>query len=167
MNFVNNEISKMWILWKLRFQNGEFCENWDFRNVNFEKNEISERWIMWKMRFQKSEFCENWDFRNVNFVKIEIPEMWIVWKMRFLKIIYKSRIWSGFILMIFFLISGPTKKWLDYNVPVNPSEPSYRLCCEKLKWKSTTWSEWLNRSRKKTRNWLLFVMNWFPKWVAK
>ena len=30
--------SKMWILWKMRFQKCEFCENWDFRNVNFVKN---------------------------------------------------------------------------------------------------------------------------------
>ena len=45
LNFVKNEISKMWTLWKMRFQKGEFCEKWDFRNVNFAEIEISERWI--------------------------------------------------------------------------------------------------------------------------
>ena len=25
----------MWILWKMRFQKGEFCKNWDFQYVNF------------------------------------------------------------------------------------------------------------------------------------
>ena len=59
------------------FQKCEFCQNWDFRNVNFSKNEILEMWILWKMRFQKCEFCKNWDFRNVNLVKIWILEMWI------------------------------------------------------------------------------------------
>ena len=34
VNFVKIEISEMWILWKMRFQKCEFCENWDFRNVN-------------------------------------------------------------------------------------------------------------------------------------
>ena len=42
----------MWILWKLRFQKCEFCEKWDFKNVNFVKNEISERWILYKLDFQ-------------------------------------------------------------------------------------------------------------------
>ena len=51
----NHEISTMgpeivncelWILWKLRFQKCEFCEKWDFRNVNFVEIEISEMWIL-------------------------------------------------------------------------------------------------------------------------
>ena len=47
------EISKMWILWKLRFQKYEFCENWDFKNVNFVKN--------WD--FQKCDFLDQiWIF---------------------------------------------------------------------------------------------------------
>ena len=25
----------MWILWKMRFQRGEFCKNWDYQYVNF------------------------------------------------------------------------------------------------------------------------------------
>ena len=33
-NSLDFDISKMWILWKLRFQKGEFCEKWDFRKVN-------------------------------------------------------------------------------------------------------------------------------------
>ena len=56
VNFVKNENSEMWILRKMIFQIGEFCEKWYFRNVNF-----------W----------ENWDFRNVNFVKIDTFKMWI------------------------------------------------------------------------------------------
>ena len=40
----------------LMFQKCEFCEKWDYRNVNFVKNEILERWI---------------------FVKIGIFNMWI------------------------------------------------------------------------------------------
>ena len=38
VNFVKNEVSKMWILWEMRFQKCEFCEKWGFRNVNFLKN---------------------------------------------------------------------------------------------------------------------------------
>ena len=30
----------------LMFEKCEFCEKWDFENVNFVKNEISERWIL-------------------------------------------------------------------------------------------------------------------------
>ena len=67
VNFVNNEISERWILWKMRFQNCEFCEKWDFRSVNFVKNEMSEMWILWKMRLQKGEFCKNCEFQYVNF----------------------------------------------------------------------------------------------------
>ena len=39
MCFVKNETLKMWILWKMRLWNCEFCEKWDFQNVNF--------WINW------------------------------------------------------------------------------------------------------------------------
>ena len=45
MNFVNNEILKMWILWKGTFWNCEFCEKEDFENVNFVKREILKMWI--------------------------------------------------------------------------------------------------------------------------
>ena len=31
---------KMWILWKMRLCKCEFCEKWDFENVNFAKHEI-------------------------------------------------------------------------------------------------------------------------------
>ena len=30
VNFVKNDILKMWILWKLDFEKCEFCENWHF-----------------------------------------------------------------------------------------------------------------------------------------
>ena len=72
MNFVKNEISKMWILWKMRFQKGEFCENWDFRKVNFVKNEISEKWILYKLWFS---ICEFLDF-NVDFCS-SVAQIWI------------------------------------------------------------------------------------------
>ena len=75
----------MLILWNMIFEKCEFCENWDFRNVNFvTKNDISEMWILWKLRFQKGEFCQKWDFRKVNFVKNEISERWILEKFGFL-----------------------------------------------------------------------------------
>ena len=32
MNFVKIEFSKMWILWELKC---EFCQKWDFQNMNF------------------------------------------------------------------------------------------------------------------------------------
>ena len=48
MNYVKNEISEMWILWKMTFQKYEFCEKWDYESVNFVKNEIIK---MWKLRF--------------------------------------------------------------------------------------------------------------------
>ena len=34
-NSLDFDISKMWILWKMRFQKGEFCKNWDFQYGNF------------------------------------------------------------------------------------------------------------------------------------
>ena len=76
---------KMWILWKMRFLNCEFCEKLDFENVIFLKNEILKMWILWKMIFWKCEFCEKWDFENVNFVKSEILKLWILQKMRLWK----------------------------------------------------------------------------------
>ena len=66
----------------LIFHKGEFCEKWDFRNVNFVKIEILEMWILSKLWFQKGEFCENCDFRKVNLVKNVISEWWILWKLR-------------------------------------------------------------------------------------
>ena len=60
----------------------EFCEKWDFENVNFVKNETFKMWIFSKMRSWKCEFCEKWDFEIVNFVKKETLKLWIWWKMR-------------------------------------------------------------------------------------
>ena len=54
------------------FEKCEFCEKWDFENVNFVKNEILKMWILGKLWFWNCEFCEKWDFVNVNFGKIEI-----------------------------------------------------------------------------------------------
>ena len=48
----------MWILWKTRLWNSEFCEKWNFKNVNFVKNDILKLWILSKMRLWKCEFCE-------------------------------------------------------------------------------------------------------------
>ena len=75
----------------MSFLECEFCEKWDFENVNFANNEFLKMWIlriMWKMIFWKCEFCEKWDFENVNFakngiskerirLKVEIFKMWI------------------------------------------------------------------------------------------
>ena len=38
MNFVKNAILKIWILTKMRLWNCDFCEIWDFQNVNFWMN---------------------------------------------------------------------------------------------------------------------------------
>ena len=51
----------------LMFQKCEFCEKWDFENVNFDKNVILKLWIKWKMRLGNCEFYEKSDFENVNF----------------------------------------------------------------------------------------------------
>jgi len=77
------DVSKMWILWKMRLWKCEFCENWDFEIVNLVKNDIVKLWIWWKMRFWKCEFSEKWDFEIVNCVKIDILKLWILWKLRF------------------------------------------------------------------------------------
>ena len=55
-NYQEFNVWKMWILWKMRFWNCEFCKTWDFK---------------------KCEFCEKWDFENVNLIKNEIFQMWI------------------------------------------------------------------------------------------
>ena len=39
VNFVKNEILRMWILWKMRFWECEFCGKWVLKIVNFVKNE--------------------------------------------------------------------------------------------------------------------------------
>ena len=70
-NYQEFDVWKMWILWKMRFWKCEFCEKWDFENVNFVKNVLLKLWILWKMWFSECEFCKNWDFQNVNF--------WINW----------------------------------------------------------------------------------------
>ena len=51
----------------LMFEKCEFCEKWNFENVNFAKNPKND----------KCKFCEKWDFENVNFVKNEISTLWI------------------------------------------------------------------------------------------
>ena len=45
VNFVKNEILKLWMLSKMRLWNCEFCEIWDFEIVNFVKNKIF--WTNW------------------------------------------------------------------------------------------------------------------------
>ena len=39
-NYQEFNVWRIWILWKMRLWNCEFCEKWDFENVNFMKNEI-------------------------------------------------------------------------------------------------------------------------------
>ena len=58
MNCVTNGIFKMWIWWKMRLWKCEFCEKWDFENVNFVIIKISKMWILWKMRFWQCEFLD-------------------------------------------------------------------------------------------------------------
>ena len=55
----------------------EFCEKWDFENVNFVNNETLKMWMLWKMRLWKCEFCGKLDLEIVNFVKNDIFKMWI------------------------------------------------------------------------------------------
>ena len=40
----------------MRFWKCEFCQNWDFQNVNVVKIEILKMWILSKLRFSKCEF---------------------------------------------------------------------------------------------------------------
>ena len=40
------------------FEKCEFCEKWEFKNVNFVNNETLKLWILWKMRFWKCEFLD-------------------------------------------------------------------------------------------------------------
>ena len=54
MNFVKNEILEMWILSKIRFWNCEFCQKWDFHNVNF--------WINWGFLPQCGKKKSRWIF---------------------------------------------------------------------------------------------------------
>ena len=56
VNFVKNEILKMWILSKMKIQNYEFCQNWKFKNLNFVKNEIWKMWIFGILQCSKYEF---------------------------------------------------------------------------------------------------------------
>ena len=48
---ANNDILKMWLLWKIRFWKCDFCEKWDFENV-----------ILLKMIFWTCEFLELCEF---------------------------------------------------------------------------------------------------------
>ena len=67
------------------FEKCEFCQKWDFKNVNFVRNETLKMWVLTKMRFQNCEFCQKWEFEIVNFVKNEILKLWILWKVAFSK----------------------------------------------------------------------------------
>ena len=58
-NYQEFAVWKMWILWKMRLWDCEFCEKWDIEIMNFEKNETLKMWILWNTRLQKCEFCEN------------------------------------------------------------------------------------------------------------
>ena len=73
------------ILWKMRLWKCEFCEKWDFENVNFVKIRFwkCEFWQKWD--FENLNFGKKWDFESVNFGKNEILKMWISWKVRFSK----------------------------------------------------------------------------------
>ena len=52
----------MWILWKKWLWKCEFCEKWDFENVNFVKSEIFTMWTLWKVRFSQCDFLKKWGF---------------------------------------------------------------------------------------------------------
>ena len=79
MNLDKNATLKMCILWKIRLWKCEFCEKWDFENVNFAKNEILKLWISWKVRFSKCEFSDKSDFcPSVNFANYGITKSHIL-----------------------------------------------------------------------------------------
>ena len=40
----------------------EFCETWDFENVNFVKHETLKMWILWKMRLWN---CDLWEICDI------------------------------------------------------------------------------------------------------
>ena len=54
-NYQEFDAWKMWIVRKMRFWNCEFCEKWNFKNVNFVKNET----------LKKCEFCEKWNWMKL------------------------------------------------------------------------------------------------------
>ena len=56
--FVKNKALKVWILWKMRLWNCEFCQKWDFEIVNFVKNDILKLWNLSKMIVSKCEFLD-------------------------------------------------------------------------------------------------------------
>ena len=45
-NYWEFDAWKLWILWKMRLWNCEFCQKWDFEIVNFVKNKTLEMWIL-------------------------------------------------------------------------------------------------------------------------
>ena len=63
----------MWILWKMRLWKCEFCEKWDFENMNFVKNETLKMWILWKMRLWKL-----WILSKMRFSKCEFLEKLLI-----------------------------------------------------------------------------------------
>ena len=75
MNFVKNEILKMWILWKMRFWNCEFCEEWVFENAIFLKIETFKMRFLLKMRFS---YCDFWNKLWIFTPYIGLPDEWLV-----------------------------------------------------------------------------------------
>ena len=89
-NFLSRNYQEFDV-WKMRLWKCEFCEKWDFENVNFVKNQTLKLWILLKLRFWKCEFCEKWDLQNVNF--------WINWG-------FSPQCGPGLFSKISFLFSG-------------------------------------------------------------
>ena len=75
------DVWKMWILWKMRFQKGEFCKNWDFQCVNFWiKNGFLPQRV--NATFQNNHtgskihiLSKNSHIENPNFYKIHLSEI--------------------------------------------------------------------------------------------
>ena len=117
----------MWFLSNTRFYKCEFCEKWDFKNVNFGKKwgfdnvnfvkkETLKLWIWSKMTYWKCEFCEKRDFEIVNLLKNEVLKMWNLAK---LKRFWKCEFWQtwdfenmNFVKVEFFKMWFLDKKWI-------------------------------------------------------
>ena len=89
-NSLEIDVQEMWILSNIRLWKCEFCQSWDFKNVNFVKYEIFKMWILSKMRLWK------WDFQSVNFCpSVRLPKKsHFCAKMRFLSNFQTSWIWQ-------------------------------------------------------------------------
>ena len=79
VNFLKNEILKVWFLLNMRFWNVIFVKN-ELLKCDFFEKMASETWILWKIEILNRRFFEKWACKMWIFVKHVILKMWIFWK---------------------------------------------------------------------------------------